>query len=251
MDQERIDGENMGPENLALSPVTEDNNSEMEENDSNQQLISGIGAWQNICVQISRDVEEYCKSNGVDRQFPVDIEYVAKIMGLRVLYVDLNPIEENNIFSISGTTMMWKTMNGDKKNLVCIDSNADKNVQRYSLAYEIGISMLNQKGLSIDIGYNYSVPILPIDSKKFLAEIYAMCLMLPWRALMETLSSYVDQPEHTRPIDNVEWIDYLADQAKMPRNNVCIGFSYISKIICAECKQNEQLKDEYKKILQG
>lgn len=209
--------------------------------------------WLQFYDDIEHEIEEFCVKNNILRKLPVDIETVADIMDLDVSYVDLNPIAAENTFVIVGNTFTWKSLGGDEmKKKVYIDKNADINSQRYALAYEIGINMLAEKlgDENVPKNYNYSVPILPINPVKFMAEVYAMCLLLPYENLLDILDNYVKDDRHASPIDNIEWIDYLADCAKIPKYNLCIGFSYISRIICLRCIKDKEMEEKYKKILQ-
>ncbi len=224
----------------------------MQETKDESFLFEGMNKWQDVCVEIEDSVEKFCNDYHISREFPVDINKVAEIREMTVFYRDLNPVDAENTFAVVGNTLEWQRLDGTFSRIVSIDKNQDNNSKRYALAYEIGISMLSDRLEDEDVpkSFNYSVPILPTDSKKFLAEIYAMCLLIPWRSLLEVLNQYVEDDSHASPIDNIEWIDYLADCAKMPRYNLCIGYSYISKIINRKCQADAQLAEKYSRILQ-
>lgn len=238
-------------ENSTETEQEQPQNGMQETNDKNF-LSEGMKKWQDVCVEIADSVEEFCDAKKIAREFPVDINEIAEIRDMTVFYRDLNPVDAENTFAVVGNTLEWKMLDDSLSKVVSIDKNQDNNSKRYALAYEIGISMLSDRlgDMNVPKSFNYSVPILPADSKKFLAEIYAMCLLLPWRSLLEALDRYVKDGSHASPIDNIEWIDYLADCAKMPRYNLCIGYSYISKIISRKCQEDSQLAEQYSRILQ-
>lgn len=163
-------------------------------------------------------------------RFPIDIEFLAKELGVKVVIEDLNEF------------FGWKSMNrkigqiqiGDnfftkgKMKTIFVDKAAPLSSKRYAIAHELAHYIMHYD--DEDFYEDYCImPMCPANIEEVVADIFAIFLLIPVRHFFVEFLEYVkrEMDEGRTPVTTESWIRYLAERSMIPDYYVAYGYQQL------------------------
>lgn len=176
-------------------------------------------------------------------KLPIDIEMVAKKMGIEIEYSNLNFGIEDGIDQNIAQLRYEKGGKGVIRKIFVDNSESRKrnlimeplsNLEKYAVAYELGKTIFNEdmevteKNLfQLNMKSKpYSLPRLSARLENFQYEMCAIFLLLPIELFLEEFYSYLEG-EKQHPVLMGNWIKHLSEKTEIPNYQLINGYQYI------------------------
>lgn len=182
--------------------------------------------------------------------FPIDIELVAKHLGIDVTKESLNLDETSNLSKNLAIIMSVKAQ--DIR--IVVDDSASYKTQRFAVANCIGHYLLNQsKGM---YKRTHTIHLIPQDLEEIAADSIAVFLMMPVSLFKDEFLQYLNDCDQL-PIDVDDWLEHLSDTCQITPFNLAIGYQQMKQVLCyqrqAEFAEHgfditQMPKDKYEKL---
>lgn len=174
---------------------------------------------------VERDIKEHSeKKIDCKIKFPIDIELIAKYLGMKIEKKSLNREEPRSFSRILG---IITSQNG--KAYVAIDNEVSYKTQRYTIANAIGRFLLNQKGTSLKC--SYAIPLIPQSLEEIAADGIALFLLLPMKTFKDEFLNYLESCGD-RPLDVDAWMMHLGNKSQISQFNLAIGYQQMKQVLC-------------------
>lgn len=157
-------------------------------------------------------------------EFPIDIELIARYLGMKIERESLNEEEPRSFSRILGVIT---TQNG--KVSVSIDNKVSYKTQRYTIANAVGRFLLNQTGTSLKC--NYAIPLIPQSLEEIAADGIALFLLLPMKTFKDEFLNYLKGCGN-RPLDVDLWLMHLGNKSQISQFNLAIGYQQMKQVLC-------------------
>lgn len=237
---------------------------------------TAIGGMMQRAYELQQNCDDilrkcYHKDKVDEINFPIDINKIANVRGIRLEYANLNfgGSEEIDLniaqlrYEPDETGKIIRKIyvdNSQNKSYLGDNSEPYSNLQKYAIAYELGKTIVNEEsesGISqIPIGearrrnmhsIPYSLPKLYARQESFEHEMCAIFLLLPLDLFFAEFYTYLN----TRTISPVymeKWIKHLSEKTEIPNYQLINGYQYIKFCAC-QYYQNKIMetnkKDKY------
>lgn len=171
---------------------------------------------------------------------PIDIEMVAKTLGIGLEYDNLNLTEQKRIdqniaqlhYEVSGDTVKKKILvdNSTRSN----KSESLSNLEKYAVAYELGKIIIGNeeeikprrvRKMNLE-SRPYSLPRLSARLENFEYEMCAIFLLLPMELFFKEFQNYLHKIDD-HPVLMDMWIEHLSTKADIPNYQLINGYQYI------------------------
>lgn len=169
-------------------------------------------------------------------KFPIEIELVAKYLGMTIEKKSLNREEPRSFSRILG---IITSQNG--KVDVVIDSDVSYKTQRYTIANAIGRFLLNQSETSLKC--NYAIPLIPQSLEEIAADGIALFLLLPMKTFKDEFLRYLESCGDC-PLDVDAWLVHLGNKSQISQFNLAIGYQQMKQVLCYQ-RQSDFIKNDY------
>lgn len=193
-------------------------------------------------------LESY-KETGRGPAFPIDIELVARSLGIVVVKEDLNG---GNVRRLNRTLALITSQNGE--GYAVIDNQVSYKTQRYALANAVGRFLLNQPKELLKC--TYAIPLIPQSLEEIAADVIALFILLPITTFKNEFLKYLEEYKYC-PLDVDAWMEYLGNKSQISLFNLAIGYQQMKQVLCyqrqEEFRQNDfditkLLLDRYDRI---
>ncbi len=167
---------------------------------------------------------------GENSRFPVDIELLAKKLGVQVEIEDLNEFSGwNSMNRIIGQIQIgYNFFTQGQKRTIYADKAAPTSSKRYAIAHEIAHYIMHYDDR--DYYEDYCImPMCPADIEEIVADIFAIFLLIPVRYFFVEFLEYVKcrMGEGKIPVTTESWIRYLAEISMIPDYYVAYGYQQL------------------------
>ena len=182
--------------------------------------------------------EERCKI-----EFPIDIELIARYLGIKIEKKSLNREEPRSFSRILGSIT---SQNG--KASVAVDNEDSYKTQRYTIPNAIGRFFMNQTGTSLKC--SYAIPLIPQDLEEIAADGIALFLLLPMKTFKNEFLQYLESCGN-HPLDVDAWLTHLGNKSQISQFNLAIGYQQMKQVLCFQ--RQSEFRDsgfDIKKILE-
>ena len=168
---------------------------------------------------------------------PIDINLIAKHLGIKVIKEKLN---------LDGGACLNKKLAvtsamGDKEVQIVVDSEVGYKTRRYAIANGIGRYLIHQ---SRNMFKNtYAIPLIPQSLEEIAADSIAVFLLMPIGAFKEEFLHYIEENQEC-PLDVDEWLAYLSEKCQITPFNLAIGYQQMKQVLCYQ-RREEFRKYDY------
>ena len=148
-----------------------------------------------IVSNISKQTKDIIYSVfGGDIVLPIDIRKIAEHFKVDIIEKDLSVIPH-----IPTNRVLGHLVCHDSKYCIEIEKRVDSFTQRYSIAHELGHYIINNTkyGNNVEktdmrLDETYSMPLLSSNPKEYMADVYAIFLLLPLDCFFKEFSVATD-----------------------------------------------------------
>ena len=171
---------------------------------------------------------------GEDYTFPIDIETIAKNVGIEIIY---SPLNGENVsrpdvpyHRVVGKTILRKNIITQERVIsVLVDDQSTKAEQHYAIAHELARFILRT---TEQYSSEYCLmTILNTEEDEIEIELLANFLLLPLPLIIKWYYEYIGN--YTIPKQTSEWLQYLSYCTQVPYENVVTGYQNIRYAACA------------------
>ena len=176
-------------------------------------------------------------------KLPIDIEMVAKKMGIEIEYSNLNFGIEDGIDQNIAQLRYEEGEKGVIRKIFVDNSESRKrnliieplsNLKKYAVAYELGKTIFNEDMVVTEKNLfqlnmkskPYSLPRLSARLENFQYEMCAIFLLLPIELFLEEFCSYLEG-EKQHPVLMGNWIKHLSEKTEIHDYQLINGYQYI------------------------
>jgi Zn-dependent peptidase ImmA (M78 family) len=198
----------------------------------------------NFAQDVSEWAEQCLHTIGKNLQLPINIFAIAKALDLEVLRIDLSDgtkVKRDHIFtkqtSLSKINSQMISFNGNT--IIGLDKNKPIENSKFALANQIGFYLLshnintNDKNL-MELRQFSEQPFFNIETDefydKYVAKIFAMCLLLPLRLFLEKFDIYATLMIKNNQININQWLKYLSDSVAIDDYNFHVTYEFMIDI---------------------
>lgn len=182
-------------------------------------------------------------------EMPVNVEKIAKNIGIDVYYQALNRNgEEKHKHNLVGT--IYKRPNIVTQEItssIIIDAESRRAQQRFALAHELAHYLIHSDNKLLQSGY-YIMPMLFFDVEEMIADIFATFLLIPIPQFFQTFFTYIKG--QFEPVKTDDWLKYLSIVSEVPYEDVAIGYQNM-RFVAAMLYQVKKEEGRLKEILDG
>lgn len=178
-------------------------------------------------------VNECYKKTNQQPVFPIDIELIAKKLGIFVIKEDLNG---ENVRHLNRTLALITSQN--KEGYAVIDAQVSYKTQRYALANAVGRFLLNQPKELLKC--TYAIPLIPQSLEEIAADVIALFLLLPITTFKNEFLKYLEDCRDC-PLDVDAWMEYLGNKSQISLFNLAIGYQQMKQVLCYQ--RQEEFKE--------
>ena len=227
-------------------------------------LNEGVEAMADLCLKVAKTAEKLVEESYAEikefrieneqqtankYEFPIDIELIAKYLGMKIEKKSLNKEEPKSFSRILG---IITSQNGKVE--VTIDNEVSYKTQRYTIANAVGRFLLNQAGTSLKC--SYAIPLIPQSLEEVAADCIALFLLLPMKTFKDEFLRYLNSCGD-RPLDVDAWLRHLGNKSQISQFNLAIGYQQLKQVLCYQRQAdfqasgfdiNKILDDPYDKI---
>lgn len=167
--------------------------------------------------------------------FPVDVEALAKKLGIAVETENLNEFQNRKIRSLNrkiGQLIIRRnSYTGEREVTIRVEKMAPPSSSRYAIANEIVHYLLHYDDEKYYENY-FIMPMCPKTMEEVAADIFAVFLLIPMRQFLVEFSQFVKYEVENQniPITTEEWIQHLSDRAVLSEYYVAYGYQYLRGI---------------------
>lgn len=163
-------------------------------------------------------------------RLPIDVEAVARALGIAVEEEDLNAfVKENSINKKIGQIVIDEDFFTDKiTTTIYVDENVSISSKRYAVAHEIAHYLIHYD--KKDFYEDYCImPMCPKDVEEILVDIFAIFLLIPLSLFFDEFKNYVSwrMEEKRTPVTTEDWIKYLAERSLLSEYYVAYGYQQL------------------------
>lgn len=169
-------------------------------------------------------------------EFPINIELVARELGITISRRSLNLDAEGRFSRILGKISI---RNG--KATIEVDSNVSYKTRRYATAHAIGRYLLN--GGRNMFESTYAIPLIPQGLDEIMADVAALFLLLPIDVFQKEFTAYLEECRDY-PLDVDAWLQYLSDTSQISLFNLSIGYQQLKQVLGYQ-RQKEFAENEF------
>ena len=187
-----------------------------------------------VISDISKEAKKIInKVFGDDILLPIDVRKIAEYYGVNIVETDLSIIPH-----IPTNRVLGHLVHRDSTYYIEIERRVDSFTQRYSIAHELGHYIIDmekdndKRGMSID--ETYSMPLLSSDPEEYMADVYAIFLLLPLDCFFKEFSNFLnDYADNGLPYSNKypvnidDWLLKLSKKVEIPNYNLAFAYDYI------------------------
>lgn len=216
----------------------------------NDRFESMAGLYNEIANIAEKLVSESYSQAEKKFAFPIDIEFVAKHLGIDIIKESLNLDKTSNLSKNLAIIMSVKA----KDIRIVVDDSASYKTQRFAVANCIGHYLLNQ---SKEIyKRTYAIHLVPQKLEEIAADSIAVFLMMPVSLFKEEFLQYLNDCDQN-PMDVDDWMKHLIDICQIPPSYLPAGYQQMKQVLCYQ-RQTEfaehdfditqMPKDKYEKL---
>lgn len=216
----------------------------------NDQFESMAGLYSVIANIAEKLVSESYSRAEKKIAFPIDIELVAKHLGINVTKESLNLDGTSNLSKKLSIIRYAKAEDAS----IVVDDTASYKMQRFAIANCIGSYLLSQpRG-----GYKtaYAIPLIPRSLEEIAADSIAMFLLMPMTLFKEEFLQYLNgRGKHL--LDTDRWLEHLSDTCQIAPFNLAVGYQQMKQVLCYQSRAEfetygfditQMPEDKYSKI---
>lgn len=161
--------------------------------------------------------------------FPIDIELIAKHLGMSIAKERLNLDGASNLSRKLAIIMSTKVSAKEEDVRIVVDNEVSYKTQRFAIANCIGRYLLNQsRGMYKN---TYAIPLIPQNLEEIAADSIAVFLMMPVSLFKEEFLQYLNSCNQ-HPLDVDEWMEHLSDTCQITPFNLAIGYQQMKQVLC-------------------
>ncbi len=186
-----------------------------------------------ICNEIAQMAEKLAREShmqfGKKYAFPIDIELVAKYLGMSIIKEKLNPDGAHNLSRKLAIIMSTKVSAKAEDVRIVVDNTVSYKTQRFAIANCIGRYLLNQsRGMYKN---TYAIPLIPQNLEEIAADSIALFLLMPVTLFKEEFLQYLNGCDQ-HPLDVDDWLEHLSDTCQITPFNLAIGYQQMKQVLC-------------------
>ena len=216
----------------------------------NDRFESTAGLYNEIANIAEKLVSESYSQAEKKFAFPIDIELVAKHLGIDVTKESLNLDKTSNLSKNLAIIMSVKSQ--DIR--IVVDDSVSYKTRRYAIANGVGRYLLNESKSMMKT--TYAIPLIPQSLEEIAADSIAVFLLMPITLFKEEFLLYLNtRKKEVLDVDN--WMEHLSDTCQIAPFNLAIGYQQMKQVLCYQ-RQTEfaehdfditqMPKDKYEKL---
>lgn len=169
--------------------------------------------------------ECYMMEGKVLVHFPIDINLIARCLGILVSERDLNSTESACFSKKLG---IIRSDRGKKE--IVVNSAIGYKTRRYAIAQ--GISRYLLKGSQNLSDISYAIPLVPRNLDETAVDTLAVFIMIPMTTFKDELFNYIKEHAEQKSFDVDAWLDYLYNKTQIPLFNLASGYQQMKIALC-------------------
>lgn len=193
--------------------------------------------YNEIAVKAEKLVFESYAKVGKKVTFPIEINMVAKYLGIEIVKESLNLDGVTNFSRKLGIV----TSTNDKGVRILVDDAVSYKTRRYTVANGVGRYLLNESKAIFK--NTYAIPLIPQSLEEIAADSIAVFLLMPVTTFKDEFLQYLDERREC-PIDVDMWLEHLSDKCQITPFNLAIGYQQMKQVLCYQ-RQVEFEKNDY------
>ena len=193
--------------------------------------------YNDIAVRAENLVSESYASARRKVSFPIDINVVAKHLGIKVDKEHLNLDGVVNFSRKLGVV----TSASDGGVRIVVDDAVSYKTQRYAIANGVGRYLLNDSKAIFK--NTYAIPLIPQSLDEIAADSIAVFLLMPVTTFKDEFLQYLIMHKEY-PMDVDVWLGHLSDKCQITPFNLAIGYQQMKQVLCYQ-RQVEFEKNDY------
>lgn len=205
---------------------------------TNEKLESAMGDLTEIYCKIAEDASALIKQTYGTKnvELPINIELVARELGITVSKRNLNLDAEGRFSRILGKIVMR-----NQKTMIEVDNNVSYKTRRYAMAHAVGRYLLS--GGKNMFESTYAIPLIPQGLEEIMADVVALFLLLPVDVFKVEFAKYLEECMDY-PLDVDAWLQYLSDTSQISLFNLSIGYQQLKQVLGYQ-RQKEFAKSDF------
>ena len=156
----------------------------------------------------------------LSQELPMEEHTLKTILRNAEINLVFQPI--NGGSTLAETFSHMNKITNKMRNFILIDEKIFLHQKRFLAGREFALCMMDKRD-----DYNGMSLLSPIE--KIIAETFSMFMFLPFTTVVKELSTYTDGGRSI-PKKSSEWLNYLHTIARLPYEEVTIGFEHIRMI---------------------
>lgn len=172
-------------------------------------------------------------------QLPIDIELLAKELGVEVKEADLNSYqdweEELDIPNkrIGQLVLRKNSYTNEEEKIIYTERMVPLSSKRFAVAYELSHYLLHQKETEKERYENYFImPMIPLNMEELMIDIFSVFLLIPISQFFEEFKKFVKYSRETQrvPVATEDWLRYLSEKAVLSEFYTACGYQYLRSV---------------------
>lgn len=186
-----------------------------------------------LCNEIANIAEKLVEESylhfKIKPAFPIEVEVIAKYLGINITKDKLNLDGTSNLSRKLAITRSTKASDQKENVKIVVDNTVSYKTQRFAIANCIGRYLLNQ---SSEMYKNtYAIPLIPQNLEEIAADSIALFLMMPMSLFKEEFLKYLNGCDQ-HPLDVDRWLEHLSDTCQITPFNLAIGYQQMKQVLC-------------------
>lgn len=172
-------------------------------------------------------------------QLPIDIELLAKELGVEVKEADLNSYQDwEEELAIPnkriGQLVLRKNSYTNKtEKIIYTERMVPLSSKRFAVAYELSHYLLHQKETEKERYENYFImPMIPLNMEELKIDIFSVFLLIPISQFFKEFKEFVEYSRETQrvPVATEDWLRYLSEKAVLSEFYTACGYQYLRSV---------------------
>ncbi len=202
----------------------------------NKGVESVTKLYNDIAVRAEKLVFESYGKEGKKVTFPIDVNMIAKYLGVEIRKDNLNLDGGANFSRKLGIVTATK----DQGVRIVVDDSVSYKTRRYAVANGIGRYLLNETKPMFK--NTYAIPLIPQSLEEIAADSIAVFLLMPVTTFKEEFYQYLMKHKN-RPMDVDVWLEHLSDKCQMTPFNLAIGYQQMKQVLCYQRQVEFEIND--------
>lgn len=202
-----------------------------------QEFLQTLQGASERYLEIAEQAESLVKNIYKDKEvaFPIDINLIAKSLGIEVIQENLNFSGAKSFNRILG-----RLEREDTDIWIKVEASVSYKTQRYAIAHSIARYLLKEDEDWYES--SYAIPLIPQSLEEILGDVLALFLLLPMETFKREFSNYLKERKEY-PMDVDLWLQYLSDKSQISLFNLSIGYQQLKQVLCLQRQKEFEAND--------